>query len=101
MQQGVGGSRSKREELLRRCGLTDFLVKIGQQKIALLHLEKIVRDIDDFRLDILDPDMALELLSSVYNGFLSQDDQEGHQRAESILARIAEISPIKALQMEM
>ena len=101
LQQGVGGSRSKREELLRRCGLTDFLVKIGQQKIALLHLEKIVRDIDDFRLDILDPDMALELLSSVYNGFLSQDDQEGHQRAESILARIAEISPIKALQMEM
>lgn len=101
LQQGVDGSRSKREELLRRSGLTGFLVEIGKQKIALRHLEKIVRDIDDFKLDILDPDMALELLSAVYNGFLSQDDQERHQRAENILARIAEISPVKALQMEL
>ena len=101
MQQGVDGSRSKREELLRRCGLTDFLVEIGQQKIALRHLERIVGDIDDFRLDVLDPDMAVELLSAVYSGFLAQDDQGGHERAENILAKIAEISPIKVLQMEM
>ncbi len=101
LQQGVDGSRSKREELLRRSGLTGFLVEIGRQKIALRHLEKVVRDIDDFRLDILDPDMAIELLSAVYNGFLSQDDQDSHRRAENIMARIAEISPVKALQMEL
>lgn len=99
LQQQVQGSRSQRERLLWRLALTELLVNFKKAGFALPHLEQILQDLELYRLEEWDPELALRILRSVWIGFNSQSDQGARTNAAAILNRIARLNPAEALRL--
>ena len=66
---------------------------------AIPHLEKILSDIDGFKLEQWDPPMALDGLTTVWKGYAAQTANGYKQRADEVLARIAQMSPVEAVRL--
>jgi type VI secretion system protein VasJ len=99
LQQQAQGSRSQRERLLWRLALTDFLINFKKAGFALPHLEQILQDLELYRLEEWDPELALRALRAVWVGFSNQSDQTARNSATAVLNRIARLSPAEALRL--
>ena len=99
LQRKFQQSSSQREKLLWRLALSQLLVKNKQVKVALPHLEQILKDIDFFRLEEYDPDLALKSLKAVWMGFSSQSDQTSKERASEVFQRIARLDLTEAIRI--
>ena len=97
LQQGLRASYSKREQMLWRLGLTQVLVNAGQTQLAFPHLESLIQDIDTYRLEEWDPDLALKGFKMVWQGFSGQEDESFKGRTTDVLNRIARLDPAEAI----
>lgn len=100
LQKHLQNSFSKRDQLLWRLALSQLLINSRQMQIAVPHLEQILNDIDEFRLEEWDPKLALKVLETVWTGFDAQTDADFRKKATDTLSRISKIDPLEALRLK-
>ncbi|WP_163337189.1 type VI secretion system protein TssA [Desulfopila sp. IMCC35008] len=94
LQSNSGG----RDRLLWRIGLARLLMNNRQMRYALPHLEQIMDEVREFRLEEWDPALAIQALRVVWAGF--KNEKSARERADGVLARIARIDPVEAMNLE-
>jgi type VI secretion system protein VasJ len=99
LQQALRGSYSRQEQLLWRLGLAQILLNAKKTQLALPHLETVIQDIDTYKLEEWDPNLALKGLKMVWRGLRTQTDDDGKAQATRVLNRIAKLDPAEALLM--
>jgi type VI secretion system protein VasJ len=99
MQEQLKASSSARERYLCRLSLVRLLSVSRMEKLALPHLNELMKDYDLYHLEEWDPAMALNVLRTVWNVLRAQDDQESKKRADEILSRISMLSPSEAFNL--
>lgn len=99
LQQQMLASSSGSAQMRWRLAIVRVLLTVKKYRQAIPHLEKILSDIDGFKLEQWDPPMALEGLTTVWKGYAAQTAKEQKQRADEILARIAQINPAEAVRL--
>lgn len=99
LQKNLRTSFSKRETLLWRLALSQILIGSKKVNMALPHLEQIFSDIEEFKLEQWDPDLALNGLKTILTGFKKHTDQNIKERSADILNRIAKIDAVEALKL--
>ena len=92
MQVCTGG----RDRLIWRIGLARILMRAPSSGLVRPHLELILKDIDEFRLEEWDPGLALEGLQTVFRGL---NAGKGKEESQAILPRIARLDAFEALQL--
>jgi hypothetical protein len=90
-------SRSVR--LRWRLAIMQVLLSVKKTKAALPHAEQVLQEIDDFRLETWDPDLALEALNIVWQTLNAQNADEHKIQAAQLVQRIAGIDPVTALSL--
>jgi type VI secretion system protein VasJ len=99
LHRQVRESRGVRERLLWRLALCDLLVAAGSERTALPHLETALQELDRYRVDEWDPDMAVQALVQAYSGWRAQKGETAQGKAAEILDRIARLDPAAAVKM--
>ncbi len=100
LQKNLKGASSQKERLLWRLELIQFLIRFKKPHIAIPHLDQILQDMETYRLEEWDPELALRVLKTVWTGFSMQTDQTSKGKALGILTRIAKLNPSEAIGME-
>ena len=100
LQKRFQSSLSQKEKFLWRLGLSQLLASSKQSRLALPHLEQIIRDIDFYKLGEFDPPLAVRALKVAWIGFLAQADQLSKEKAAETLQRIAKLDPAEAIRMQ-
>lgn len=100
LQQGLRNSFSRKERLLWRLALADLLVQAKQAKLALSHLEPILQDIDEFRLEEYEPEVALRGLRLVFQVYRAHADKIYKEKAAETLNRIGRIDLSELIRLE-
>ena len=90
-------SFSQREVLLWRIAICRIILEAKKASMALPHLEEIMSAIEIHGLELWDPDLALEGLELVWNGYRAHPDKEIKKSADIILNRIGKLDPAQAL----
>jgi type VI secretion system protein VasJ len=67
--------------------------------MALPHLELILKDIETYRLENWDPQLALEGLRLVWAGYSNHTDKQVKRNAQAVLSQIAKLDPTEALNL--
>ena len=98
-QKGVRTRASRKESLQWRMALSRLLLGADQARLALSHVEQILKDIDDFRLEEYEPAFALEGLKLAWRGYDSLADKSCKERAAQTLLRIGKIDLTEVLRM--
>ncbi len=98
LQQPMQQSAGQSSKLRWRLAIVELLLEAKKAPMALPHLERVLADIDTFRLEQWDPALALEGFTIAWQGF-SAAGGEGKGRAAGLLQRIAVIDPAGALQL--
>ena len=99
LQKELRCSYSGRDRLLWRLGLSQVLMNAKQPKLAMPHLETILQNIEMFRLEEWDPDLALKGLEVVWLGFKIHTDQTAKDQLGDILNRIAKLDAAEAVRL--
>lgn len=99
LQQELRKSSSQKKTLQWRLALSQILMSSKQANLAAPHFEQVLQDIELYRLEEWDPDLALEGLKLVWVGFNSQTDKALKSKAADILNRIARLDPAEALRL--
>lgn len=99
LQQKFQRSPSRREKLLWRLALSQLLIKNKQAKVALPHLEEILKEIDFYRLEEYDPELSLKGLKVIWMGFSSQSDQASKEKTYEVFQRIARLDLTEAIRI--
>ncbi len=99
LQQHVRNSASERERLLWRLALSQLLASSKKPELALPHLGQVLQDIELYRLEEWDPELALRALKTVLVGFNTQQDQVSQNHAADVSKRIAKLNPAEALRL--
>lgn len=95
MQQSV----SRRQCMKWRLAIARLLLEMKKAKLSLPHLEQVIEDIDRFGLEIWEPELALEGLTTAWQAFDSQGDNEYKERSAALLGRMAKVDPVAALRV--
>jgi type VI secretion system protein VasJ len=74
-------------------------MEMKKAQLGLPHLEQIIEDIDRFNLEIWEPELALEGLTTAWQAFGSQSDTDYKARAAALLERMARVNPAAALRV--
>ncbi len=99
LQRELRKSFSGKKTLQWRLALSQILMSSKQANMAAPHFEQVLQDIDLYRLEEWDPDLALEGLKLVWVGFTAQEDKAFKSKAADILNRIARLDPAEALRL--
>lgn len=81
-------SSSRRENLLWRLSFSQMLVDVGKSRLALPHLEQVLKDIACHGLEEYDPNLAMRGLKLAWLAFDSQNEQNFKDLALDVLHRI-------------
>ena len=82
-----------------RSALCRILIGSKRTDMALPHLELILKDIETYRLENWDPQLALEGLKLVWTGYTHHTDKQVKRDAQSVLSQIAKLDPTEALNL--
>ena len=99
LQQKFRNSFSEKEKLLWRLALSQLLMNNKQSKLALPYLEQIIKDIDGYKLEAFDPELAIKGMKVVWVGLQSQPDPSSKEKAEEMYHRIAKLDLTEAIRM--
>jgi len=99
LQQKFQHPPSQREKLLWRLALSQLLIKNKQTKIVFPHLEQILNDIEFYRLEEYEPELALKALKVAWQGLNAQSDQTSKDKALNALHRIAKLDLTEAIRI--
>jgi len=90
---------SQKEALKWRLALCRMLIGSKRTDMALPHLDLILKDIEAYRLENWDPQLALEGLKVVWSGYNNHTDKALKRNAEAVLSQIAKLDPAEALKL--
>jgi type VI secretion system protein VasJ len=99
-QQEMRLAFSLREKMLWRLALCRFLIQSPHASLAMPHFDKILEDIQTYRLEEWDPMLALQGLKIMWSGLQKFPDKMAKERAAMVLHQIARIDPVEALRTE-
>jgi type VI secretion system protein VasJ len=99
MQQGLRGGGSRKEGFHWRVALCRLLVETPEARHALPHIEVILKEIDLFRLEEYDPELALKGLKVAWDGFRANADLVPEERVAEIRGRIARVDVSAAMSL--
>jgi type VI secretion system protein VasJ len=99
LQEELRKSYSRKKMLQCRLALSQILMSSKQANLAAPHFEQVLEDIELYRLEEWDPDLALEVLKMVWTGFNTLKDKAYKSKAADILNRIARLDPAEALRV--
>ncbi|MHB8137730.1 MAG: type VI secretion system protein TssA [Smithellaceae bacterium] len=99
LQENLNAASSRREKILWRLAISQLLLDVKQVKLAMPHLDQIIREIDAFHLEDYDPSLALRGLKIVCVGWESQKDKSLKSKKADVLYRIAGIDMAEAIRM--
>jgi len=97
-QQKMRQAPSAKEKFLWRMNFIKFLFSIKEFGFALPHLIELQKEINEFNLEVWEPELAIESLSLLWQGFNALGTK-GKQQSEEIIQRIAKIDVVKALKL--
>lgn len=95
-QESLVHCGSGRERLLFRIGLCRMLLTLGNIELVLPHLEALETEIDKHGLEDWEPELALQGLCLVYNGFRDCSREPLNKKAAAVFDRIARMNPAAA-----
>jgi type VI secretion system protein VasJ len=95
----LSGAPSRCEQTRCRLAIAQVLMAAKKGAAALPHLEQIITDIDTFKLEQWDPQLALEGLTLAWKGFSSEGNKVNQDLAQDLLSRIARLNPVDALRL--
>lgn len=90
---------SQKEAMILRIALCQMLFKSKRMDMTIPHLDLIINDIDVYRLENWDPELAVEGLKLVWMVSSKQTDTALKEKAKAILSRIAKIDPVEAMKL--
>jgi type VI secretion system protein VasJ len=90
---------SRCEQTRWRLAIVQVLMAAKRGPAALPHLEQVIADIDTFKLEQWDPELALEGLALAWKGFSSEGSKAHQDLAQGLLNRIARLNPVDALRL--
>ena len=88
IQQKLRNSSSRRENLLWRLSLSQMLVDVGKSRLALPHLEQVLKEIARHALEEYDPSLAMRGFKLAWLAFDSQTEHKFKDRAQEVLHQI-------------
>jgi type VI secretion system protein VasJ len=100
LQKEMQKSVACKEIMLWRMSLCQLMVAAKQAPLALPQLELLVESIDRFQLETWDPELALEALKIVWQGYKAQKKSDDQEKAAAIVNRINRLNPVEALGMK-
>ena len=99
IQQELRKSFSGKERFLWRLALSQLLMNNKQARLALPHLEAIIKEVDFYRLEEYDPELALKGLRLVWLGMSAQPDPMFKEKATETLHRIARLDLTEVIRL--
>jgi type VI secretion system protein VasJ len=90
-QRKLSDCSSQRERLLWRLALAQMLINVGKPKLALPHMDQVMRDIDRHELEEYDPALAMRGLRLAWHALEAQAEQKFKDRATDVLHRIGRL----------
>lgn len=93
-------SSSGYETVLRRASLASFLAAANQNRLALAHAERLLEALDTFHTDTWDPKTATSVLGEAFRIYKNMPENAFREKAETILRRIAVLSPSRAMAFD-
>ena len=91
-------SFSQREQFLWKLGLCRLLIKSKQIKIAASYIDDILKNIEEYKLEIWEPGTAVEAFSLALSGLRLLKKDRNEELIESIINKIAMLDPVKAME---
>ena len=91
VQGKLRNSTSQRENLLWRLSLSKMLMDVGKARLALPHLEQVLKDIAGHGLELYDPGLAMRGLKLAWLAFEGQPEQRFKDRAQDVLHQIGRL----------
>ncbi|MHB8784231.1 MAG: type VI secretion system protein TssA [Desulfobacteria bacterium] len=99
MQQGVRCGGSRKDAFQWRVALCRLLVETPEARHALPHIEEILKEIDLFRLEEYDPDLALKGLRVAWDGYRANAGLVPEEKVVEIQGRIARVDVSAAMSL--
>jgi len=99
IKEQLQGCRSEKCGLLWRMALCQILLGSEFKKLAVPHLDQVIADIDNYRVEAWEPAVALQGLALAWSGFRSLSGNRFRQRADELLSRISRLDPAEALRL--
>jgi len=99
MQQGLRGGGSRKDAFHWRVALCRLLVETPEARHALPHIEEILKEIDLFRLEEYDPELALKGLKVAWDGFRANAGLVPEEKVAEIQGRIARVDVSAAMSL--
>jgi type VI secretion system protein VasJ len=99
LQTELKNCPSQQEALMWRLALCRMLIGSKRMDMAVPHLELILKDIETYRLETWDPQLALDGLKLLWTAYNSHTGTEAKGKAEAVLNQIAKLDPAEALKL--
>lgn len=99
LHQRMRSAVSRREEMWWRMAIVQVLIAGRQSGVAVPQADRIVADIDAFRLEEYDPEFALRGLRLALSVYEAQPDPASKTSAAAVLGRLAHLNPMEALRL--
>jgi type VI secretion system protein VasJ len=99
IQDELRRSGSCREKMKWRLALVQLLLASKKGPIALAHAETILKDIETYRLEQWDPEVAAQGLKMAWMVMTHQPEAELKEKAWNILCRLAALDPADASRL--
>jgi len=99
MQQGLRGGGSRKDAFHWRVALCRLLAETPEARHALPHIEEILKEIDLFRLEEYDPELALKGLKVAWDGYRANAALVPEEKVAEIQGRIARVDVSAAMSL--
>jgi type VI secretion system protein VasJ len=99
LQDRIAKAGSGRSRLLWRIILVELLTAVGRPEIAASIMSQIINDVDTFRVEEFDPELALRGLRSALSALAASRAPESAAQAAQILARVTRLNPAEGLRL--
>lgn len=99
LQDEMRRSASQRQCMQWRLAIARLLMETKKAHLALPHLDQVLADIDRYRLEDWEPHLALEGLTTAWQAYGAQGDNDLKARAAHLLDRIARLDAAAAVRL--
>lgn len=99
LQQQMHKSSSGKEKILWRLAIAQLLLEMKKPRPARPYLDQILKDIDNYRLEEWDPDLALRGLKTIWLGWNNAPDPALKEKLAEIILRIAKLDLAEAMRL--
>ncbi len=100
MQRRLRDCGSKRERFLWRLALAEMLINVGRSKLAIPHIDQVLRDMDRHELEEYDPVLAMRGLKLAWHALQAQAEQRSRDLATDVLHRIGRLDMPEMMRLK-